>query len=258
MDGVLWVGKAYLVPGSVWFLIVGLGFGLALLFAGSVTWGRRWLTALLLAYVTMSIPAVALALQDTLGRTSQIVTAAETRDATLLVVLGNGVVSVGPPDIAIDLPGVETAMNISETARLYRLLGGRPVICSGGRPIGGVGRRPEGEVIREYLVRLGVAPHHITVESRSINTKEQAERVAAMLPPGARILLVTEPTHLRRATAFFRARGVDVVPATSRSIPNVQLSWGRSLLPSRYALRLSERVVYEYLGLAYYGILGKL
>lgn len=256
MDIALWLAKTYLVPGSVWFLVVGLGFGVLLLFTGAVAWGRRWLTLLLLVYIAIGMPAVALALRDTLGRVEPVAAAADAQGATIIVTLGTGVVTVGPSETAIDLPGVETAMNVSETARLYRLLGRRRIIASGGRPFGGVGRRPEGEVMRDYLVRLGVAADDITVEPASTNTIEQAANVAPLLPAGTRVLLVTEPTHMRRALALFRARGLDVVPAVSGWLPGVELGWGARLVPNRYALRLSERVVYEYLALVYYGIRG--
>jgi uncharacterized SAM-binding protein YcdF (DUF218 family) len=257
MDIAVWVAKTYLVPGSVWFLVVALAFGVLLLFTGAVAWGRRWLTLLLLAYIAIGTPVVALALRDTLGRVEPIATAADAQGAGVIVALGTGVVTVGPPETAIDLPGVETAMNVSETARLYRLLGRRRIIASGGRPFGGVGRRPEGEVMRDYLVRLGVAAGDITVEPASKNTVEQAANVAPLLPAGARVLLVTEPTHMRRALTLFRARGLDVVPAVSGWLPGVELGWGARLVPNRYALRLSERVVYEYLALTYYGLLGR-
>jgi uncharacterized SAM-binding protein YcdF (DUF218 family) len=257
MDIALWLAKTYLVPGSVWFLVVGLAFGVALLFTGAVAWGRRWLTLLALAYLALGMPAVALALRDTLGRHAPIATAADAQGATTIVLLGNGVVTVGPPETAIDLPGVETAMNVSEAARLYRVLGRRRIISSGGRPVGGVGRRPEGEVMRDYLLRMGVAADDVSVEPASRNTVEQAANVAPLLPAGTRVLLVTEPTHMRRALALFRARGLDVVPAVSGWLPGVELGWGARLVPNRYALRLSERVVYEYLGLIYYGLLGR-
>ena len=258
MDIPLWLAKTYLVPGSVWFLVLGLAVGVSLLFVGAVASGRRWLTTLLLAYVALGVPAVALALRDTLGRISPIAAVADAHGTTTIVLLGNGVVTVGPPETAIDLLGVETAMNVSEAARVYRLLGRRPIISSGGRPIGGAGRRPEADVMRDYLIRLGVPADDITLEPASVNTIQQAEHVAAMLPGGARVLLVTEPTHMRRALALFRARGLDAVPAVSGSYPGVELGWGARFLPNRYALRLSERVMYEYMGLAYYWMLGKM
>ena len=117
---------------------------------------------------------------------------------------------------------LNTALNVSEAARLYRLLGPRHVIASGGMPPGGAGKRPESEVMREYLVRLGVAAEDIALESASINTTEQAEQVAALLPRGARVLLVTAPAHMPRAAALFRSRGLDVVPAVSGSLPDTR------------------------------------
>ena len=53
--------KTYLMPGTTWFLVIGVALGLVLLYGSrSAAWGRRWLVALVLLYVTMSVPAVAL------------------------------------------------------------------------------------------------------------------------------------------------------------------------------------------------------
>ena len=40
------LAKSYLIPGSPWFLIVGVGVALLLLSGRrTVAWGRRWLAA---------------------------------------------------------------------------------------------------------------------------------------------------------------------------------------------------------------------
>jgi uncharacterized SAM-binding protein YcdF (DUF218 family) len=251
------IAKGYLVPGSPWFLVVGVGVALLLL-SGERTriWGRRWLAVLFLLYVALSMPMVSSWLHRTLAGTGPITDARQARDVSTIVLLGNGVVSVGPAATAIHLPGLNTALNISEAARLYRLLGRRRIIASGGIPPTGAGKRAESEVMRDYLARLGVAGEDIALESASTNTTEQAELVAALLPPGARVLLVTTPAHMPRAAALFRSRGVDVVPAVSDSLPGSEGRWTEAVVPNRYALRASETAVYELVAFAFYRLRG--
>ncbi len=251
------LAKGYLIPGSSSFLIAGIGLALLLLASQrTLAWGRRWLALLFVFYVTASVPLVSGWLHRTLAGAGPITDAREARGADTIVLLGNGVVSVGPAAVAVHLPVLNTALNVSATARLYRLLGPRRVIVSGGMPPGGAGKRPESEVMREYLERLGVAAADIALESGSTTTTEQAERVKALLPPGTRVLLVTTPAHMRRAAALFRHRGLDVVPAVSDSLPDTPRTWTEDLVPNRYALRASESAFYELFAYAFYRLRG--
>ena len=257
MGAIVSLVKGYLVPGSPWFLIVAVAAALPLLSRPrAAAWGRRWLTALVVLYVALSLPLVAGWLHRTLAGTGPILDAREAREAATIVLLGNGAVTVGPADTAIHLPRVNTALNVSEAARLYRLLGRRRIVASGGMPSAGASARPESEIMREYLVRLGVAADDIALESTSTTTTEQARQVAALLPKGARVLLVTAPAHMPRAAALFRHRGFDVVPAVSGALPDMPSTWMEDLVPNRFALRASEAAVYEVLAFAFYLLRG--
>jgi uncharacterized SAM-binding protein YcdF (DUF218 family) len=259
MAPILFIVKAYLVPGSPMFLIIAIGVGLALLARPRLAaWGRRWLVAVAVSHAVLAVPVVSGLLQRGLGRTSPIRSAAEAGGARTIVVLGTGVVTVGPGAEAIDLPSVSTASNIAEAARLYRLLGGPRVIASGGIPPGGAGERPEAQVMRPFLRQLGVADADITLEPTSINTLQQAHHVAAMLPRGTPVVLVTVPTHMPRAAGLFRAQGLTVVPAVSDSTEPEIRTWMAPVVPNRYALRGSEMALYELLALTYYGVRGDL
>lgn len=248
--------KMYLMPGTTWFLVVGVFLGVVLLYgARSAAWGRRWLVALLLLYVTLSVPAVSLWMQRTLAGT----VTRETHPATnidAIVVLGSGVISIGPADAVIHIPSLKTALNITEAVRQYRLLKHPRIVASGGIPPAGVGKRPEAEVIRDYLIGLGVAANDVTVESGSTTTVEQAVRVAAMLPPKSRVLLVAVPLHMPRARALFGARGLDVVPAVAGEIVEGAADTPAPFVPSPYALRGSTDTIHELLGLVYYRLRG--
>jgi uncharacterized SAM-binding protein YcdF (DUF218 family) len=93
----------------------------------------------------------------------------------------------------------------------------------------------------------------IVEESGSKTTREQAKLVPAVLRAHGvgRFVLVTSPTHMRRALALFRAEGLDPAPSVSliRSENAPPVSWA---LPSDEALRQSNEAVYEYAAWAYY------
>ena len=251
------LAKGYLIPGSTLFLVVGMGIALLLLSSNrTLAWGRRWLAALFVFYIVLSVPIVSGFLLRGMTGMEPIRDARDARDAGTIVLLGNGAVSVGPAATALHLPGLQTALNISETARLYRLLGRRRIIASGGIPPGGGATRAESDVMRDYLSRLGVPADDIVLESASTTTTEQAERVAALLPRGARVLLVTTPAHMPRAAALFRHRGFDVVAAVSDSIRDTPSTWAEEVVPNRYALRSSETALYEYLAYGFYRLRG--
>jgi uncharacterized SAM-binding protein YcdF (DUF218 family) len=103
----------------------------------------------------------------------------------------------------------------------------------------------------EALVTLGVPRAQMDLETNSHNTRGQSVLVRRMLRPEERIILVTTPIHMRRALALFAAQGCDAVPSPSsiEYAPESE-SWSARLRPSLDTLRMSELVVYEWLGLA--------
>jgi uncharacterized SAM-binding protein YcdF (DUF218 family) len=53
-----------------------------------------------------------------------------------------------------------------------------------------------------------VAPAAIVIEPSARTTAENADRVAALLPPAAAVWLVTQPFHMRRSMLWFRRAGL--------------------------------------------------
>jgi uncharacterized SAM-binding protein YcdF (DUF218 family) len=258
MGFVLWLGRSYLVPGSPMFLVLGVLAVLVLLWRERTrTLGRRVLWALCLLYLALSTALVAGALAHLLGGTTRLERADAVRDADAIVLIGCGVITAGHAVSPLQLPGIETAWNISETVRLYRLAGGKRIIATGGMPPGGAGKIPESEVMQGFLVAMGVPARDIALESQAINTVQQARNVAALLPRGARVVVVTVPTHMPRTSGFFRAQGLQVTEAVS-GVPEADVadSLAARFIPNRYSLRASERAMYEVLGLTYYWLRG--
>jgi uncharacterized SAM-binding protein YcdF (DUF218 family) len=258
MDVVLWLGRSYLVPGSPMFLVMGVLAALVLLGPERTrALGRRALWALALVYLALSTAFAAGGLAHLLGGTTRLELADVVRDADAIVLIGCGVITAGHSAAPVQLPGIETAWNISETVRLHRLAGGKRIIATGGMPPGGAGKIPESEVMQGFLTAMGVPVGDIVLESQATNTVQQARNVAGLLPRGARVVVVTVPTHMPRTAGFFRAQRLQVIEAVS-GVPEADVAptLATKFIPNRYSLRASERAMYEVLGLTYYWLRG--
>ena len=218
----------------------GVGVALVLLSRErTFAWGRRWLAALFVLYVALSMPLVVrLAAPRAWRARVQSRTRAEARDAATIVLLGQRRRSPSarwrPPSIC------RASTRRSTSAKPPGSIGcwdGRRIIASGGIPRGrrrppagergharlpGAPRRPR----RRHRARVDVDQHH----------RAGPARRGARFPPDRRVLLVTAPAHLPRAAALFRGRGLDVVPAVSASLPDQRRHLGRSAC-CRTALR---------------------
>ena len=93
------------------------------------------------------------------------------------------------------------AERIAAAAALYRA-GGAPIAIATGGMSGAV--RAEADAIAEGLGEIPVR-----IERAARTTAESARLVAAMLPPGASVWLVTQPFHGRRAAYLFARAGLD-------------------------------------------------
>jgi uncharacterized SAM-binding protein YcdF (DUF218 family) len=95
------------------------------------------------------------------------------------------------------------------------MIGARILIVSGGIPNPRRQFRPESEMLRDVMVKVGVAPGAIIEESKSRTTREQALNIGPLLRASnvQRFVLVTTPSHMRRSLGLFRTAGLDPVPS---------------------------------------------
>lgn len=83
---------------------------------------------------------------------------------------------------------------------------------------------PEGDVMREYLIKAGVAPEDILVDNTSMNTRQNITNAARLLDGrAARVLIVTSDYHLPRAMALARDLGMDATGLGSPTLPEYWL-----------------------------------
>ncbi|MEB3242740.1 MAG: YdcF family protein [Cyanobacteriota bacterium] len=111
----------------------------------------------------------------------------------------------------------------------------------------------EGEAHRQVAQTLGLPPRALAVTPYVRNTAEEARAVAARLPRGSRVLLVTSAFHMRRAQALFARQGLVVVPYPVDF--QARGAWAGSVLkdfrywfPSADGLEGSSRALREMVG----------
>jgi len=244
--------KYSFVPGSITFLLAAFLGGVPLLYLPRLRGiARAWLTLVAAAYVALATPAAAVLLERGLGPAPRTLDrVADAQGATAIVVLGAGAVTWGEGDLVVHQLSRRSVVNVLAAARIYRLLGGPPIIASGGIVSGESLQRSEADVMADTLVGLGIPRARITIDRASTSTYEQAANVAPLVKGHERFVLVTTPVHLRRAMALFEARGLHPVAGPSDLGALHEDPWASgALVPSTTALRASEMAIYEHLAL---------
>lgn len=117
---------------------------------------------------------------------------------------------------------------------------------------------PEGAVLREQAIRLGLPPAQLRTTPRVRNTAEEAEAVAAMVPSGSTVVLVTSAFHMPRSQHLFERQGLRVLPfpvdfQASGTWAGQPLSDPLRWVPSAAGLDGSSRALRELLGRTVYG-----
>jgi uncharacterized SAM-binding protein YcdF (DUF218 family) len=113
--------------------------------------------------------------------------------------------------------------------------------------------------MRNFLVDLGVPETSILLEDRSRNTYENARYSAELLRARriSHVVLVTDAMHLPRAARCFQAQGLQVIPSGVRYRAARFDAELNSFLPSPSAAVNNQRVLHEWLGMAWYWLNGR-
>ena len=171
-----------------------------------------------------------------------------------VVVLGGG--SAADESLPAGMRLSEASLaRLVEGVRLQRQLPGGRLLLSGGSVFGSAA---DAETMRVLAVELGVDPAALDLDSLSPDTETQAEVVRARL--GAEeFYLVTSASHMPRALALIRKAGTNPIPAPTHFLTQTgrDLSPG-DFFPSSGGLRRAETAAYEYLGLAWAKVRGKI
>lgn len=149
------------------------------------------------------------------------------RRADAIVVLGNR-----PP---VDERGnvrPETERRVRRGVELYRAgLAPRLIVTGGGSDV------VEADVMARFAESLGVPAAAIVREPRARDTAENAGYSVALCP-GCRLIVVSAPYHLRRATRLFRCAGARDVQHAATEVPP-DLGYQASFTMLEYGVRLA-------------------
>lgn len=199
------------------------------------------------ATFVLSTNGMALVMASHLMPGVQAVQPKDLQAAQAIVVLGGGVLPRAP-EYGIAQPGPHTLQRLRYGAWLAKKTG-KPLAFAGGIGWAAVGTdtEAEGTIARRVLQEeYGLALKWM--DDRSRDTGENAVRMAeALLPAGVRrIALVTDATHIPRASAAFRAVGFEVIAAPT-DFPTADgrpvLEW----LPSSTGANTNRSLVREWL-----------
>jgi uncharacterized SAM-binding protein YcdF (DUF218 family) len=242
-----------------------LGF-LCLFVATALLWRRRCGRRRRLAWMSVFLALVALSCTNLVGYPAAgslewmySADAAWPDRAEAIVVLGSGIRLDGGDkgEAVLDSDSMFRCLRAIE---VYRQAGPCPIVVSGGKISPNVPGPPQAEVMRDFLVKLGVAPSDVVVENASRTTYENAIMSRKLLKEMDidRIVLVTDATHMYRSARCFRALGVNVTPAVC-NCRAVTFQWGPStFLPSSGAAHKVETACHEWVGIAWYWLRGRI
>ena len=253
--------KILWVPGSATFFLFCLIAAAILLSVGkrASAWGKRFLIAIAIFGYLISTPLIASSLLRGIGAGYQgLVKVSPSDEIDAVVILGGGGATYQVDGAQLDMLSASTSLRVLEGFRLYDAHAPDWIIVSGGTNDRAGVSTPESETMAVHLVELGIPSEQILIERLSANTREQALNIPPLLEKHEidQFILVTSPTHMRRADLSFQAEGMHALTSTAPSWSETRPDLGWSPLPSAEALEVSRDVFRELVGLVYYALRG--
>ena len=186
--------------------------------------------------------------------------------ADIIVVLGGSTRPQSPPRPWVEV--LESGDRILYSVKLYQDGVAPLILFSGGRISWQNGSSgSEANDMADIAQTMGVPERNILLESKSLNTYQNAVETAKILRQRQidTILLVTSAIHMPRSVAIFEKQGFNVITAPTdywvaqETLDQMQgVSWGTFLnvLPDTEALHFFTRALKEYIGLGIYRLRG--
>lgn len=168
--------------------------------------------------------------------------------AKLIVVLGGGCVPNPELPVLSQLTD-PSAARLAEGIRIYRRNPGSRIIFTGMNVSG---------LMAEAAVSLGVDKADIVLDPESKDTESEAENVK-LLVKDQPFVLVTSALHIPRALALFKKQGMTPYPVCAGYLNKGTGELRADIIfPGPVSLYKSERAVYEYMGLLWAKLRGRI
>ncbi len=165
-------------------------------------------------------------------------------EGDVIVVLGGGTYNRG------DLKGDSIKRLI--TGFVLHKKTGLPMVLSGGSALNNL---PESNIMRQFLIELGVNESLIFTDKQSRDTRENAYYVKKLCGKlGCEsVILVTSAYHIYRAVYAFERVGLEVIPYPTDYKTDRKYNLF-SFFPKMSVLNDSYRALREYIGIIFYKI----
>lgn len=176
-------------------------------------------------------------------------------DTDWIVVLGGGADSDDDRQ-AVSRLSWSSLQRIAEGVRLARSAPEARLVTSGGSYSGSDG---SGVLMGQVAEDWGIDRERIEVQSEPLHTAAEARATAALVEPDDTIVLVTSAYHMRRAVALFEGQSLAVRPAPAGHLvdPDQTRPHVGEYLPQAEYLQLSERALWEWIGLLWARLQGQ-
>ena len=162
----------------------------------------------------------------------------------VIVVLGSG--HRTNPNLSSNVQLSQAAQSrLLEGVRLAHLYPNAKLILSG---YGGSDEKSHAVVMANAAVEQGLNPLRLFLAPFAKDTMEEATAILALIPD-REIVLVTEASHMTRASKIFNDHGFTVTASPAQFYTKGK--WGPFSKPGAGGLRMTERAFHEYSGLAW-------
>jgi uncharacterized SAM-binding protein YcdF (DUF218 family) len=171
------------------------------------------------------------------------------------VVVLSGGHSTDPKLSVTDQLSGTSLVRLIEGIRLHKSLSNSKLLLSGGSAYSSIS---EASVMAEMATALGIEDNDLVLESKSKDTKDQASFIHNIIG-NDKFILVTSASHMARSMALFQTKGMNPIPAPiGYRVKPIQKMSPSMFFPSANGIDKMERVVYEYIGMAWARLRGQI
>jgi len=174
------------------------------------------------------------------------------------IVMGGGMITIDKeknrPVFRDNVDRIMQAVSLYKNGRINKIL------ISGGSGSLIYRDMKESELLKDYLVNIGIDAEDIIIETESDNTFENARNTNEILVneyPDCSCLLITSAIHMKRAKACFIKLDVDVGEFPTNQIAGERrYQFSHLFVPDVDSLGKWEKFLHEFVGFFVYKIMG--
>jgi len=171
----------------------------------------------------------------------------KTCNSDIAVLLANGMTRYTFNEQDYGAISIES-LNRVHTARKWLLLNSKNKLLLTGTKVNN-----EVSILSNYLMLMGISIEQLILDDNSNTTFESSININQLIPTEKLIFLITSQIHMRRAKFSFENAGYLICPLISHN-QYIRASGIRKFFPDSHAILKSEKVIHEFIGIAWYWI----